>query len=188
MRSDADKIKELVGLPVALRPIVLGAILSRLFTARGVDLIIVGGAAVQYYVQAEYVTKDLDAVLRGADREITDEVMGRVGFVRTSSYRHYVHPDFTLPVEFPPSPIEVGDRIISQVNQIKTDEGPVQIVRVEDLIMDRITAAVVWKDRPSLDQAKLLWVKNKDQIDRKYLTQFAKEEGYLKVLKEVTKL
>ncbi|HCU23898.1 MAG TPA: hypothetical protein DF383_02685, partial [Deltaproteobacteria bacterium] len=60
--------------------------------------------------------------------------------------------------------------------------------RVEDMIMDRIVAGVAWKDRPSIEQAKLLWIKNKDQIDRAYLKQFAKEEGCEATLKEIMKL
>lgn len=180
-----DTIERIAKLAPTIRPIVLGALLSRLFLERDVDLTIVGGAAVQYYTQAAYLTKDLDAILYGADREIADQVMSRAGFDRTTSYRHYVHPALETPVEFPTPPLAVASRIIAKVSDVQTEEGLVRIVRIEDIIMDRMTAAVEWKDRASLDQAKLIWIKNKKQIDRKYLIAFAKEEGYLKTLKEV---
>jgi len=78
--------------------------------------------------------------------------------------------------------------VITKMNSVKTAEGEVRVIRVEDIIMDRITAAVEWKDQVSLDQAKLMYAKHSESIDQNYLTQFAKEEGYLKTLKEVMKV
>lgn len=165
----------------------LGALLSRLFKNESVDFIIVGGAAVQFYTQADYTTKDLDIILRGDTIEIIEKVMGNLGFKRTTTYRHFNNPLFKFSVEFPPSPIEVGNRCITEVNRIETDIGTVEIISVEDIIMDRIIAGVEWKSERCLSQAKLLWQKNKSIIDKKYLKQFAKEEGYEKTLKEVMK-
>jgi len=183
-----EKLKKISKLKVSLQPIVLAAFLSKLFLEKDVLLTVVGGAAVQYYTQGEYNTEDLDAILHGDTKEIIEEVMGHLGFKRTSMYRHFEHPLFKFVVEFPPSPVEIGSRHISQMGEIKTQEGPVRITRVEDTIMDRIVAGVEWKDKPSIEQAKLLWAKNKDIIDKKYLQQFAKEEGCEAVLKTIMKL
>lgn len=181
----SEKLKSIVSLPSTLQQINLAAFLSKLFAEKDVDFTIVGGAAVQFYTQAVYTTKDLDAVLAGDTKEIVEEVMEKVGFKRTTSYRHFENPLFDFWVEFPPSPVSVASRTISKVAIVETEEGSVRIIRIEDIIMDRITAGVEWKDKPSLEQAKLLWQRNKNQIDKNYLTDFAEKEGYLKVLKEV---
>ncbi len=181
----SKKLSEIALLDKAIQPIVLAAFLSRLFKKWDVLLTVVGGAAVQYYTQGEYNTEDLDSILSGDTKEIIEEVMGSLRFKRTSMYRHFEHPSFDFVVEFPPSPIEVGNRHVDTLANVETQEGLVRVIRVEDLIMDRIIAGVEWRDPPSLDQARLLWVKNKKHIDLKYLKQFAKEEGYADTLKKI---
>lgn len=183
----SKKLKKFSKQPEGTQQVILGAFLSKFFREQNVSFTIVGGAAVQFYTQSEYQTKDLDAVLEGDTKEIIENVMGNLGFKRTSMYRHFENPLFKFVVEFPPSPVEIGSRIISEVAEIKTVEGPVRMVRIEDIIMDRIVAGVEWKDEPSIQQAKLLWIKNKDEIDRKYLKKFAEEEGYSEILKEIMK-
>ncbi len=183
----SKKLNEIALLDKAIQPIVLAAFLSRLFKKWDVLLTVVGGAAVQYYTQGEYNTEDLDSILSGDTKEIIEEVMGSLGFKRTSMYRHFEHPSFDFVVEFPPSPIEVGNRHVDTLANVETQEGLVRVIRVEDLIMDRIIAGVEWRDPPSLDQARLLWVKNKKRIDLEYLKQFAKEEGYADTLKKILK-
>ncbi len=180
-----DKLSSISRLSQDIQPIVLAAFLTHLFLREKVDLTVVGGAAVQFYTQAAYVTHDLDAILHGDTKEIIEKVMSELGFKRTTTYRHFEHPIFDFTVEFPPSPVEIGSRIINKVSVIKTAEGPVRVVRIEDMIMDRIVAAVEWCDPPSLQQAKLMWSKNKERIDLNYLTDFATKEGYLKTLNEV---
>jgi len=147
-----------------------------------------GGAAVQFYTRASYVTKDLDAILHGDTKEIVEEVMGAIGFKRTSSYRHFEHPALPFVVEFPPSPVEVGGRYISKFNQIRYNNYLVRVIRIEDIIMDRIIAGVEWKSKPSLAQAKLIYKKNKDLIDLKYLKDFARSEGHAETLKEIIEI
>lgn len=171
--------------PVEEQPILLGALLSRLFEERGVLLTIVGGAAVQFYTQADYTTGDLDAILVGDTVRDVEEVMGSLGFKRTTTYRHFEHPQLGFVVEFPPSPIEVGNRHIDEINLIRTDLGAVRVIRIEDLIMDRIIAGVEWRSEESLKQAGLLWIRHQDRVGRKYLMNFARQEGYLKTLKDI---
>lgn len=185
MKNEFEKkLKKISKLLKTTQQIVLGAMLSSIFKAEGVDFIIVGGAAVQFYTQATYTTKDLDVILRHDTTEIIEKIMGNLGFKRTTTYRHFNNPLFKFSVEFPPSPIEVGSRCITEVNTIQTNLGDVEIIAIEDIIMDRIIAGVEWKSERSLSQAKLLWQKNKSIIDKKYLKQFAKEEGYEETLRE----
>ncbi len=188
MKKESQVLKKISQLDETRQKITLAAFLTRFFKEKGVNLAVVGGAAVQYYTLSEFVTHDLDAVLSGDTKEIIEEIMYGLGFKRTTMYRHFEHPSFEFVVEFPPSPVEVASRVITKMNSVKTAEGEVRVIRVEDMIMDRITAAVEWKDQSSLDQAKLMYIKHSESIDQNYLTQFAKEEGYLKTLKEVMKV
>ncbi len=174
-------------MPLAEQQLALAAFVSGLFQKYDVDLVAVGGATVQYYTKAEYVTGDLDAILYGDTKEMIEEVMSSIGFKRTTNYRHFEHPGFPFVIEFPPSPVMIGSRKIMKVDRLKFGENFVQVLKVEDVIMDRIIAGVEWRDKPSLEQAKLMWIKNKDRIDLDYLTDFAKKEGYLKTLQEVIK-
>lgn len=185
MNESEKELARIAKLSSTRQQIELAAFISSLFEKHDVDMTVVGGAAVQYYTDSEYVTGDLDAVLQGDTKEIVESVMSSLGFKRTRSYRHFEHPSFPFVIEFPPSPIEVAGRRISKLNLLRIGSYQVRVIRVEDIIMDRITAGVEWKDKPSLEQAKLLWKKNKDVIDKKYLTEFAEKEGYLRVLKEV---
>ncbi len=188
MKKELQVLKKISQLDETRQKITLAAFLTRLFEEKGVSLAVVGGAAVQYYTLSEFVTHDLDAVLSGDTKEIIEEVMYGLGFKRTTMYRHFEHPSFDFVVEFPPSPVEVASRVITKMNSVKTTEGEARVICVEDIIMDRITAAVEWKDQASLDQAKLMYAKHSESIDENYLIQFAKEEGYLKTLKEVMKV
>jgi predicted nucleotidyltransferase len=181
------KLKKIAALPDETQQMVLAALLSTLFKEKNVQLTVVGGAAVQFHTNAAYVTKDIDAILQGDTIDIIEAVMSSLRFKRTTMYRHFEHPLFKFVVEFPPSPIEIASRVISKVALVNTEEGPVRVIRVEDIIMDRITAAVEWKDEASLEQAKLLWLKNKGEIDLPYLKKFAKEEGYADTLRQVMK-
>ncbi|MBX7148522.1 hypothetical protein K1X76_05505 [bacterium] len=185
--SRTEELKQISSLETAKQQIALAAILADEFKKYKIPLTVVGGAAVQFYTDAQYTTHDVDAILYGDDSKTVDLVMNSLGFKRTSSYRHFEHPDFPFVVEFPPSPIEVGFRHISEVNLIKMGEYAVQVIKVEDIIMDRIIAGVEWKSSHHLDQARLLWTKNKKHIDKKYLTEFAKQEGYLDTLEEIKK-
>lgn len=182
------ELKLIANMPPTNQQIALAALLTSCFKKQRVYLVVVGGAAVQYYSEAQYVTKDLDAILFCDTKNIVDEVMNELGFKRTSSFRHFEHPSFSFVVEFPPSPVQVGSRHLEQFNLLKMDQYTVEVIRIEDIIMDRIIGGVEWEQEHLLNQAKLLWIKNKKIIDKKYLIDFAKKEGYSKTLREIMKL
>lgn len=185
MNPPEKELEKISKSPRHLQPIALAAYLSEIFNKEGITLTVVGGALVQFYTNAEYKTDDLDAILFGDTKEKLEKVMGQLGFSRSSSYRHFEHSQMPFVVEFPPAPIEIGSRWIRDVKILKYEKFQVRVLRVEDIIMDRIIAGVEWKDRSSLDQAKLMCRKNKNQIDKKYLKDFARKEGYEAQLREV---
>ncbi|MCP5464956.1 MAG: hypothetical protein H7A33_08035 [Deltaproteobacteria bacterium] len=179
--------KKIATLPKTEQQIHFAAILSAAFKKKNITLTVVGGSAVQFYTDANYTTKDLDAVLYGDDKASVEEVMNALGFKRSQSYRHFEHPKLNFVVEFPPDPVAVGSKIITKINLIKMNSLEVRVIRIEDILMDRIIGAIEWKSEKYHEQAKLLWKKNKDLIDLKYLKNFAKEEGYTKELNQIIK-
>lgn len=184
-KSIPSEIKKISKIPGEDQQIALAGLLTSLFNEHHVKLTVVGGAAVQFYTRSSYVTKDLDAILHGDTKEIIDAVMQSAGFSRTKSYRHFQHPQLPFVVEFPPSPVEVGSRCLTLFNEIKYKKYSVRVIRIEDIIMDRIIAGIEWKSESSLAQAELIYRKNKDLIDKKYLQTFAKSEGYEKILQKI---
>lgn len=180
-----QELKEISKSPKSVQPLALAGLLTKYFEKQKVLLTVVGGASVQYYTEGAYETGDLDAILEDDTRDIIENVMGELGFKRTTNYRHFEHPLFPFVVEFPPEPIEVGNRQINQVNLLTFNDLKVRVIRLEDIIMDRIIAGAEWKDEQSILQAKLLYYKNMKIIDKPYLEQFAKEEGYVKQLQSV---
>ncbi len=180
-----QELKEISKSPKSIQPLALAGLLTRYFEKYKVLLTVVGGASVQYYTEGAYETGDLDVILEDDTKEIVESVMSELGFKRTTNYRHFEHLLFPFVVEFPPEPIEVGGRQINQVNLLTFNDLKVRVIRLEDIIMDRIIAGVEWRDEPSLLQARLLYLKNIKIIDKDYLEQFAKEEGYTKQLQSV---
>jgi predicted nucleotidyltransferase len=182
-----QELKKIASLSQTEQQLSLAGLLSDKFREHDIELTVVGGAAVQFYTNADYTTKDLDVILYDDSKEIIEQVMHELGFKRTSTYRHFEHPQFSFVIEFPPEPIEVGSRYIKKVNVIEMPPYTVRVIQIEDILMDRIIAGVEWKSDVHIEQAKLLWNKNKDLIDLKYLKQFAKEEGYTKELSQLLK-
>lgn len=185
MKQAEQELKEIAKSPKEIQPMVLAGLLTKYFEKYKVLLTVVGGACVQYYTEGAYETGDLDVILEDDTRDIIEKVMSELGFKRTTNYRHFEHPLFSFVVEFPPEPIEIGSRQINQVNHLTFNGMKVRAIRVEDIIMDRIIAGTEWKDKASIVQAQLLYLRNIDIIDRPYLEQFAKEDGYAKQLQKV---
>lgn len=180
-------IQNIAKLPFMEQHIQLAALISNEFQKMNVCATVVGGSAVQLYTATEYTTKDLDMVLTGDSKDSIEIVMSHLGFVRASTIRHFEHVSLPFVIEFPSSPLAVGNRQIESVNIIECPQGAVRILRIEDILMDRLIAAVEWKSPKHMEQAKLLWIKNKKLIDLKYLKQFAKSEGYQDEIKKICK-
>ena len=62
-RSDKKRLEKISRLPVTIQQVVLGAFLTKFFVEKDVKLTLVGGATVQFYTQAAYLTHDVDIIL-----------------------------------------------------------------------------------------------------------------------------
>jgi len=87
----------------------VAAIVSDALTQAGITAVLTGGGAVTIYSENEYRSDDLDFI-SPADSQTLEEVMSNLGFSKQG--RHFEHPKTYYLVEFPPSPLMIGEQYI----------------------------------------------------------------------------
>lgn len=93
-------------------PIVeLAAILVEHLQQHGIEVVLVGGLAVEIYTENLYLTKDIDMVNTNYKKpSYVHKVMGELGFQKRG--RVYISKTTNITVEFPPGPLAVGNNLI----------------------------------------------------------------------------
>lgn len=126
----------------------VAAIVSSSLEHAGIAATLSGGAAVSIYSNNEYQSKDLDFVTGALIADLTPVLTG-LGFVHTGVPRmsQFSHPLIGWFIEFPPT----------------------------QSVMDRMAAAIAWKDAQSREQAVLVAANN--DIDWNDLQVWFKNEG-----------
>lgn len=119
---------------------------------------------------------DLDFVTAASRRSLV-AALEPLGFVLAKDERHFEHPDTEYFVEFPPSPLEFGDRLVehTDIPLLETAWGPLRVISATLCVMDRLAAFWHWNDRQAWDQA--LMVARHSEVDFDDLSAFAREEG-----------
>ncbi|MBS4031325.1 MAG: UbiD family decarboxylase [Clostridiales bacterium] len=173
--SDADRFKK------NIRVI---SYLTFLLNKIGVRAIIVGGHAVEIYTAGNYATADVDLVLNGQQRAA--EVFAKLGFTKDHGERHWYHEELGLPIEIPDSNLAGS---LDKVYRVDLENGfYVDIIGIEDLILDRLRAAVYWNSDDDRHWALTLLVSQWDDIDFDYLSAEAKKEPKADLLTLIGKL
>jgi hypothetical protein len=167
------------------RQLFLAAAISSSFEEKGIRAVLVGGAAVEYYTGGGYTTADIDMVLPPLEKGAIEAVMKGLGFERFEDYRHWLHPDIPIPVEFPPGPVQIGHLLVQEINEIEIGKAKLGIMRVEDILLDRIVMAHEWKDRQAEVQAEMLMYAHYKEMDWSYTHQKASEIGVLKLFEKI---
>lgn len=148
--------------PRRRRLLALG-LLTRELAPLGIEPILVGGAAVEFYTAGGYATQDVDLALpTGTD---VDAAFARLGFERQG--RFWCHRDFDLLFEAPAPaglPGEDADR-----TEVVVDGLRVVVIGVEDLLIDRLRAWVHWRSDEDGRWAKRLVALHGDRMDWRYL-------------------
>lgn len=130
----------------------LAAVVAQHLKHREIQVVLVGGLAVEIYTENQYLTNDIDmvdisyqkpAVLRAAMLELGFTKQGRV----------YRNSSTGIVVEFPSAPLAVGDELIKEQTNIETEFGGIPILFAVDVVKDRLAAYLHWKDQQSLIQA-----------------------------------
>jgi len=128
MTSDADLVFEVV---------------SQRLPEVGVDFLMIGGHAVNYYgfVRA---TQDIDFMVAASDEPVLRDVMSKAGFTNVALHENVVfftRPDSSLRVDFLKVDRETMDRLLANAKTVDYFEGHiVKIPRLRDLLAMKIFA------------------------------------------------
>ncbi|PWE74349.1 hypothetical protein B1R38_06075 [Bacillus cereus] len=181
-----SEIEQQVGKPKYEAMVNTAAIITKLLEENDdIQPIVVGGLSVEIYTQREYATRDIDFVSDGYEK--ISVLLSSLGFVKDG--RHFYHPKIEIAIEIPDSCL-AGD--YNKVVKVMLDEDKyVYLISIEDIILDRLRAAVWWKsEQDSLWGFKLL-AGNQDVVDFDYIDKnFESEEEkiefdtWLEALKE----
>jgi hypothetical protein len=126
-------------------------------------------------------------VLPPLEKKEIERVMQELGFERFEDYRHWLHPKIPVPVEFPPGPLQIGHLPIQEVNEIEIGKIKLKILRVEDILLDRLVMAQEWKDLQAQAQSEMLMDAHYVEMDWPYVHQKASQLGILKLLQKIQK-
>ena len=176
LRKRLEKAAE-IGEMLDRRLWALGVITEAL-APHGVTPILVGGCAVEFYTGGGYATRDVDIALPGIPAFAT--IMSDLGFSREG--RHWFREDLSLAIEAPAEQLH-GD--LNRVTQVRVGDGLVQVIGIEDLIIDRLNAAVHWRSGEDRRWAVRLIAAYRDEMDLDYLRRRAFEEETVEALDEI---
>lgn len=169
------------------RQLYVAAAISCSFEKEGIYAVLVGGTVVEYYTAGEYTTGDIDMVLPPLEKREVEKVMQELGFERFEDYRHWLHPKIPVPVEFPPGPLQIGHLPVQEVNEIEIGEVKLKILKVEDILLDRLIMAQEWKDFQAKAQSEMLMIAHYVEIDWPYLHRKASSLKVLQLLQKIQK-
>ena len=147
--------------PQRRRLLALG-ILTRQLSAHGIEPILVGGGALEFYTAGGYATKDVDLALPVAPE--VDAAFAALGLEKEG--RYWFHPECDLLFEAPaPAGLPGED---APRTEVEIDGLRVVIIGIEDLLIDRLRA---WVHRNSDEDGR--WTRRlallyPDRIDWEY--------------------
>ena len=148
--------------PRRRRLLALG-LLTRELAPLGIEPILVGGAALEFYTAGGYATYDVDLALpSGSD---VDAAFARLGFEKEG--RFWRHAVFDLLFEAPaPAGLPGEDAMRTEVDV----EGlRVVVIGIEDLLIDRLRAWVHWRSEEDGRWTRRLAGLHGDRLDWGYL-------------------
>lgn len=125
----------------------------------GVKTTLSGGFCVEIYSFGEYTSMDIDLIDQSMfkHKEIKKKML-ELGFVEEG--KHFRHPDMQYTVEFPVSPLAIGQELVKEISEIETEYGVLRLITPTDSVKDRLAAYFFWNDERSLEQAILVALKN----------------------------
>lgn len=151
------------------RLVALGLLSDRLREA-GIEPILVGGAALEFYTAGGYATKDLDLALPVSPE--VDEAFADLGFAKDGRYWHREDLDLLFEAPAPEGlPGETAPRTEVEIEGLR-----VVIIGVEDLLIDRLRAWVHWKSGEDERWTRRLALLYADRLDWQYLRRRVAEQ------------
>jgi len=137
--------------------------LTQQLSAHGIEPVLVGGGALEFYTAGGYATKDMDLALPAAPE--VDDAFAALGFVKEG--RYWYHADLDLLFEAPaPAGLPGED---APRTKVEIDGLRVVIIGIEDLLIDRLRAWVHWQSGEDERWARRLALLYRERIDWQYL-------------------
>jgi len=173
------RLDELVGKDKYETMIYTASVITQLLEPYGIKPIIVGGLSVEIYAQQEYSTRDIDFVSTGYEK--LRDILFSLGFKKES--RYFYRDDIEVAIEIPSSDLDGDyDRVLKMI--IDEDGNYVYLISLEDIILDRIRAAVHWKSEEDTIWAFKLLSNQFERVDLEYLKSHTQTKKELELLEE----
>lgn len=150
----------------AKRGVKVAAVIAAALQKIGQEPVLVGGAAVEFYTEGGYATRDIDMVTPGGPE--LWKTMKALGFERKG--KDFIHPKLEIYIEFPGE--SLGPQKRSRL--LDVDGLPLKIISIEDLLVDRLCAYKFWKSE--MDGLAALLLLETGEVDQNRLKTQAKRE------------
>jgi hypothetical protein len=152
----------------------------------GIRSVLVGGAVVSVYTEGLYRSGDLDLVPDESGRTMSAEELARIGF-ESSRSRYFKHPSCPhLFLEFPRGPVEIGEEFPVVPAEIEVEGRTLRRLSPTDSVKDRLAGYIHWKSRANCDQAVLICLRQKREVDLDAFRRWCEEEGGAEASGELT--
>lgn len=160
LREQQDRFK---------RRIYFAAFFAKQLRRKGVDVILVGGAAVELYTHGQFETADMDFAVTDMKKAV--ELLKELRFERKDAV--WFNKDLNMVVDVSGKEYS-GD--VGRVRLVSVRNYELKVAGVEDLIVNRLYSAKYWKSNPQRDieEATSLLIIFSDSIDYDYLSTLAK--------------
>jgi len=79
--------------------------------------------------------------------------------------RHFAHSQSAYIVEFPESPLSVGEVAVKEIWEIKFNKGFLREISPTDCVKDRLCAYYFWNDLQALEQEVMVFKQNKFNVE-----------------------
>lgn len=152
------------------RKLNFAAFLADRLNRNGVDIVLVGGSAVEVYTNGDFPTGDMDFDVSNLDKAV--QLLKSLGFKKTEPL--WYNKDLDIAVDISAKGYS-GDP--AKLRIIKVRNYRLKVAGVEDLIINRLYSAKFWKSGPQrdLEEATALIRIFRGRLDDDYLTLLAKK-------------
>ena len=164
------------------RKIMFTGLLTKKLSGKEVQIIVVGGSAVEIYTVGHFSTGDIDLAV--SDKKLTELQLRNLGFEKVGMV--WVSEQLGIAVHVLEGSYS-GD--YSRTRIFKIGKYSVRLAGVEDLIVNRLSAAKYWKGnvQAELEQAKALLKVHEKSIAMNYLEEIAKKNKVDDFLAQIMK-
>lgn len=145
-----------------------------------IKLVIIGGAAVEFYTRNWYATGDIDLAVDPSTRKTIADVLKTAGFKKSG--RMWTWEELDLYIEMPG---DLKQLDLSKVAKVETEVGNAYVIGIEDIIFDRIQAAKHWNSKADEEQAIRIGTVYYGEVDWEYIEKRCVKEGSKDKLEEV---